>query len=360
MITLRSIYEGNAPHMLFWKLGRFTQYEWPGPEDFSIVNGRRVLRGGNARNLEKPFASRRAPWLRIGYGNVRFSHVREDETDRFRWETQHGTLTARRRDNHMIEFPIKSVDDIPLWQHIQENLVYGSNPDFSKEQREATWSMQWSWSPVQELLQFETGVENFYYFLMDAPERMKSLMETMHRKNLEGLAIGFEACPKATVFRLGENTSSQIISPDYYRELTVPHVATYVDMAHERGMRCVVHMCGHLTSLLDAFKETGMDGIHSVTPPPVGDTPYMAVRERMGDDFIVLGRFSAQLFINRDRDSILGSLEQLIPERLIHTPFALEVFTDQMNPSEEDVRALIGALNELGGRYGDSANRQPC
>ncbi len=247
----------------------------------------------------------------------------------------------------MTEFPIKSVDDIPLWHEVQRNLVYRQKPGFQEEQGRKEWGISWKWSPVQELLQFETGVENFYYLMTDAPECMKALMDTMHRNNLEALRIGFEACPNATVLLLTENTSSQIISPNYYRELTSPHVREYVDRAHQRGMKCVVHMCGSLMALLDCFEETGMDGIHSVTPPPVGDTHYMSVRERFGDDFVIWGRLSAQLFINKDRETILATLRGMITERLIHSPFALMVTTDEMQPTERDIRSLVGALNEL-------------
>ncbi len=309
---------------------------------------------GDSRSHCKPFASRSAPWLVIEYDNVEYVHTRENDTDLFRWETAGGTLTARRRSNHMTEFPVKSVDDIHLWHAVQENLTYRRNPDFTDEQGMTEWHIAWKWSPVQELLQFVTGVENFYYFMIDAPERMKALTGIMHARNLEALSIGFGACPNATVLRLTENTSSQIISPNFYRELTLPHVKAYVEMAHRRGMKCVVHMCGSLMALLDCFSQTGMDGIHSVTPPPVGDTHYITVRERFGDDFIIWGRLSAQLFICKTADAILDTLKEMIPERLIHTPFALTITTDEMQPAKRDIDALMYALNEWNGLPGQT------
>ncbi len=352
MITPQHIYEGKAPRMLYWTLpGGFDNYHQPSSADFHQVGDHRVFGVGGSRNECKPFASRSVPWLMIDYDNVKFSHTREQEVDLFRWETSKGTLTALRHSNHMTEFPVKTVDDIPLWHEVQRNLLYTKNPDFTEEESRAAWSLPWKWSPVQELLQFVTGVENFYYLLMDAPEQMRSMISAMHQKNLEALQIGFESCPNAVVLRLSENTSSQIISPDYYRELTLPHVKKYVDIAHERDMKCVVHMCGSLMALLDCFEETGMDGIHSVTPPPVGDTHYITARERFGDDFIIWGRLSAQLFINKSKQEILETLQEMIPERLIPTPFALMITTDEMQPAERDVYALVEALNDLNQQY---------
>lgn len=344
-VSYRSILEGNPPGMLYYQLGHLTPFRRPCADDFSDAGAGRVFGAGDTRNVaNKPFASRGEPWLLIGHDGVRFTHAREGAADVFRWETPLGPLSARRASNHMMEYPVKTPEDIPRWRHVQESLRYSPNPAFEAEARDALWKMGYKWSPVQELLQFETGIENFYYFLADARDEMESLMEAMHRKNLEALEIGFQTCTGSTVFQLGENTSASLISPDIYRRHTLPHVRAYADMAHRHGMKCIVHMCGHLTSLFGCFAETGMDGIHAVTPPPVGDTHYMAVRERFGEGFVIVGRLSAQVWIGKGKGEILETLRAMIPDRLIRTPFSLWVSTDEMQPTEEDVYALTEAM----------------
>lgn len=351
MDTMRSIYEGRPPGRLFWTLDHLSPDRLPAPGDFSAEGKRKFFGRGASRGEQKPFASRNEPWLLLEYRDLDFSHRREGETDFFRWETPSGILTARRHSNHMIEFPLKTTADIPRWKYVQEHTACRRNPSLGAAQGRGQWRFAWKWSPVQEMLQFGTGVENFYYFLADAPDQMRALLETMHRRNLEAIEAGFAAHPEATVFRLTENTSSQIISPKIYRELTMPHVKAYVDMAHRRRMRCVVHMCGTLAALLDEFERTGMDGIHSVTPPPVGDADFAAIRRRFGRDFTILGRFSAQLFIGRKRRQILDTLSELVPASLIDTPFALQATNDEMRPTGEDVRALVDALETLNREY---------
>ncbi len=350
-VSYQSILEGHAPHMLYWKLEHLDPYRRPQDEDFSMINGHQVFGKADSRMVRKPFASRKSAWRQIDYENLKFTSSLEGDTDLFRWETPDGTLTARRHHNHMTEYPIKSVDDLPLWQYVHENMVYRRNPAFSEDEGRTSRTINHNWSPVQELLQFETGIENFYYFLADAPDQMEKLMETMHHRNLDSINVGLESCPNAKVLFLGENTSSQLISPDFYRKLTLPHVHTYAEIAHRHGMKFVVHMCGRLTALLDCFAETGMDGIHAVTPPTIGDSHYMAVRERFGDEFIIIGRLNAQVVMGKQKREILEILQNMIPERLIHTPFALWISTDEIQLPAEDLDAIIWALDEMNRQY---------
>jgi len=348
----REVLEGRPPHLLYWDLCGFTTFNPPAPKDFRMVNGRKILNiSDNRDDPDKPFASRQGQWYKIDYANLKFSKSREGNTDLFVWETPGGNVTARRHMNHMTEYPVKTLDDIPLWNYIQKNLVFGARSDFTPEDAGKCWLINFKWSPVQELLQFDTGVENFYYFLADARDEMESLMATMHEKNLEALEIGLGLCHNATVIYLGENTSSRIISPSYYRRYSLPHIGDYTALAHNNGKRFIVHMCGALNALLDCFKETGMDGIQSVTPPPLGDTYYMTVREKFSQDFTIIGRLNTQLWVDRTDEQIFETLEDFIPERLIHTPFCLLITPDGLQPTCENVLSLTDALGKFNEKY---------
>ena len=86
-----------------------------------------------------------------------------------------------------------------------------------------------------------------------------------------------------------ENTSSTLISPDLYRTYSLPQIRDYVDVLHQHGKKAVLHMCGHLKALLPVVRETGLDGINAVTPPPVGTTFFEDVLDAYGEDFLLFG-----------------------------------------------------------------------
>jgi uroporphyrinogen-III decarboxylase len=86
-----------------------------------------------------------------------------------------------------------------------------------------------------------------------------------------------------------ENTSTMMISPELYRRYCVPQLRDYADIFHRHGKKMILHMCGHLKNLLVYAKETRLDGINSLTPPPIGDSPYELALDIFGEDFILLG-----------------------------------------------------------------------
>ena len=56
-------------------------------------------------------------------------------------------------------------------------------------------------------------------------------------------------------------------------------------------------MCGHVKNLLDQIKDTGLDGVHALTPPPTGDTPWELAMDVIGEDLIIIGVFDPTIFI---------------------------------------------------------------
>ena len=143
-------------------------------------------------------------------------------------------------------------------------------------------------SPVQNLLEYEMGAANFYYLLDDHRREVEELLAIMHAKRLQEYEIVARRTPAEVVIAM-ENTSSTLISPRLYRQYSLPQIRDYVDVLHRYGKIAVLHMCGHLKALLPVVRETGLDGINAVTPPPVGTTTSTMCLDAFGDDFLIFG-----------------------------------------------------------------------
>ena len=84
MVTYESILEGVSPNRLFW-LPRMEPPATTSPGG----NDKPASHAPDSRNApNRPFASRREPWLRTEYRGLTFSHTREGEADLFRWQNK--------------------------------------------------------------------------------------------------------------------------------------------------------------------------------------------------------------------------------------------------------------------------------
>jgi len=347
------ICRGKPAGCLYWELESLDSAHPFEESAFYEKDGRKFLKSGSYIHKLSRQKDRPKPWFITEYKDVEYLETEEGDNDVeteegdndvFTWKTPRGTLTARRYQNHFIEYPVKTVADIAVWTYIHRNISYKINEELSREVKEQRQIIDINWSPIQQLLQFDTGIENFYYFLIDAPGEMEELMEAMHTTNMQKLRMGLECFPNAPAVYWGENTSSSTISPSYYEKYTLKHIRDYAGTAHQSGRRLIVHMCGLLKNLLDSFVLTGMDGIHSVTPPPLGDAPYTLVREKFKPDFTIIGRFNAHLWVGRNKEEIVKNLRQAIYPQLLDTPFALWITSDAIpDITYENVMTLIDA-----------------
>ena len=207
-------------------------------------------------------------------------------------------------------------------------------------------------SPVQNLLEYEMGPANFYYLLEDHRHEVEELLAIMHAKRLKEYEVLAKRSPADVVIPV-ENTSSTLISPPLYRAYSLPQIRDYVDVLHQHGKKAVLHMCGHLKALLPAIRETGLDGINAVTPPPVGTTFYEDVLDSYGEDFLLFGAVLApQVFHRPDagRDELHAFLEQLYTPRLRKAHMVLWVAVDGLpTPLEKFVAVAEWINNQMKG-----------
>lgn len=134
-------------------------------------------------------------------------------------------------------------------------------------------------TPIQQLLQFSMGVEKTTFAFFDYPQLIQRFLEAQQRLNLEIYRI--LAASGARVVITYEDTSTTVLSPDWYSQYEAPHLNEYSDIIQSSGrMSHIAHMCGKLSLLTDRLREDRYCGIDSVCPPTTGDLePGDALKE---------------------------------------------------------------------------------
>jgi uroporphyrinogen-III decarboxylase len=202
-------------------------------------------------------------------------------------------------------------------------------------------------SPVQDLLENEMGPATFYYLLSDHRQEVEDLLALMHVKRLKEYEILARRTSAEVVIPV-ENTSSTLISPPLYRTYSLPQIRDYVDVLHGHGKKAVLHMCGHLKALLAGIRETGLDGIHACTPPPVGTTYYEDVFDFFGKDFVLFGAILNPALFHKPElslEELHAFLERLYTPELRQAHMLLWVTADGLPTPLEKFQAIAQWMN---------------
>jgi uroporphyrinogen decarboxylase len=206
----------------------------------------------------------------------------------------------------------------------------------------------WGPSAIPRLLEMDMGTANFYYLMADHPDDVHGLIETIHERELEAFRILAEG--PVDCVTLTENTSTFYISPDIYRRYNMPHQQAFVETVKSHGKTALLHMCGHVHGVLDLIRETGCDGIHALTPPPTGNTPWEEALDVLGEDLIIFGCLDPTIFAAGEVADIPRALDKCISPRLREANFVLNPFSDGIATPPERFYAVRDWVHEHGGR----------
>ena len=261
------------------------------------------------------------------------------------WRSPWGTLKSVAREGRTLKRAVDSLEAIRIWRRIWEGVHWAELdplPVFSELDRlVGADGIVVDFPPpstVPKLLQTDMGTENFYYMLVDHPEEMAGLIATIHQRDIEAWEI--HTRNPCSISVLCENTSTHFISPDVYRKFNGPHVRDFVDIMHDAGRRAVIHMCGHVRGILPDIKRTGLDGVHALTPPLTGDTPWELALDVLGEETFIVGLLDPSVWCVGPVKSIGPALDALYTPRLRRARFVLCLAADGLDVPYERFAAV--------------------
>jgi len=265
-----------------------------GPLDFYRTIGCDILQFGNyglPADLQVPLPARHVP------PPQEVVHATQpDGTQVLTVRTEWGELVSCERGGHPTKHPVTTVEDVRvarrMWEATRYEETDGGGAAFARAEaaigEDGLYLPTLGPSPVQQLLELDMGLVAFYGLLQDAPREVEGLMDAMQHARLQEWEITARHSPAPALIAV-ENTSTTMISPAMYRRYSLPQLRDIVEVCHRQGKLAVFHMCGHLRDLLPVIRETGLDGINALTPPPHGDTTIAHALDVCGEDFIIMG-----------------------------------------------------------------------
>lgn len=277
---------------------------------------------------------------------------------RWRISTPAGTLERVRvweEDSYSWAIPEWSIKD-------ESQLLILSDVLASREYR-SDWSQyrQWAdyvgndgvvylgtgYSAMGQLLNYWMGVEGAMYAICDWPETVREAVDRINSNNL--LLVDLLAQSPAEIIVMGDNFSSDIQPPSFFKEWSEEYYAEAIRRLHAAGKHVAVHIDGRLKGSLKMFADIGADCADAVTPKPGGDISPCECRKDAGEKMILSGGVAPSLWLSDVGDDVFGKavLEWLELSRI--NPRIIANAGDQVPPHALEYR--IRMMREIVEEY---------
>lgn len=156
-----------------------------------------------------------------------------------------------------------------------------------------------TYSAMGFLLCLWMGIEATIHATADIPEVMAAVIGAIN-ENLLGLIDVLCRGPAEVIF-MGDNFSSDIQPPSFFRRWSAPFYREAFRRIRAAGKYSAVHVDGRLRGLLREFSQLGADCIDAVTPCPGGDLTPAECRAEAGPNLILSGGVAPAVWL-ADRD----------------------------------------------------------
>jgi len=272
---------------------------------------------------------------------IKITEIKNGDETTVVYDTSKGQLISRIRttefgcSSHIVEYPVKKIDDLDIIEYMLQNSVVEFNYEFYETARQdltdlGEIQMGIGHSPLQSLIIDYMGFENTIYALTDSPERINRFLNEVDELQDETFEI-IEKCP-VKIINFGENIDSNLISPDIFKKYLIPYYIKRVSQLQKRGKFCHIHMDGKLKPLLPYIRETGFDGIEAATPFPQGDIALEELKSAIGN-MILLDGIPAILFLP---NYPLSELENCVQKILdLFSPNLILGISDELPPDAD-------------------------
>jgi hypothetical protein len=136
-------------------------------------------------------------------------------------------------------------------------------------------------SPFTQLMEL-FGYEEALINLITHPDKCKAILAGYTRGCIDyarrQIEHGVHAILISSAFAGGG-----FISPQQYEEFVVPCEFEVISRIKETGIPVYTHTCGEIGDRLEAMTLTGLDGIDTLDPPPLGTVDLEEAKQRIGD-----------------------------------------------------------------------------
>jgi uroporphyrinogen-III decarboxylase len=156
------------------------------------------------------------------------------------------------------------------------------------------------WTQLMELF----GYEQALMYMLDDSAKIHAILQAYTWGTID-LACrqarrGVDAVLISSAFAGGG-----FISPAQYEEFVLPYERQVVDRVKQQGVAVYTHTCGRIGDRLERMVATGLDGIDTLDPPPLGSVDLADAKRRVGDRIFFKGNIDpVHTLLKKSREEV--------------------------------------------------------
>jgi uroporphyrinogen decarboxylase len=156
------------------------------------------------------------------------------------------------------------------------------------------------------------GLQSFSYALHDQPDLVEAICQRVGEL-VTATAAHVASIDNVGILIVGDDMgyySGTLVSPTVIRRYFLPHQKNVVEAAHRAGKPFVLHACGNVYKLMDAFiDEVGIDGKHSFEDKIL---PVEEAYRRWGDRIAILGGVDMDVLGRGTEEEVRARTRQIL------------------------------------------------
>ena len=156
------------------------------------------------------------------------------------------------------------------------------------------------WTQLMELFSYEQALMH----MIDDPGKIHAILAA-YAEGTADLGVrqarrGVEAVLISSAFAGGG-----FISPRQYEQFVLPYERDVVARIHAVGVPVYTHTCGDIGDRLELMVATGIDGIDTLDPPPLGSIDLEDAKRRVGDRLFFKGNIDpVNTLLKKSREEV--------------------------------------------------------
>jgi uroporphyrinogen-III decarboxylase len=166
-------------------------------------------------------------------------------------------------------------------------------------------------SPFTHLMEL-FGYEQALFALIDAPQKCHKLLEVFTR--FAGAQARVYARLKTDAILISSAfAGAGFISRAMYAEFVMPYEQLLAEEIRNKCIKSYTHTCGAIGDRLDLMAQTGIDGVDTLDPPPLGTVDLAAAKRDFGKRVFFKGNLNAvDEMLNADEQTFVNAVRQRI------------------------------------------------